>query len=123
MDANELEKRTTDFALEVIELCPNLPNNYTGEVVGKQLLHSVTPVAVNYQSACRARSQAEFASELQIVIEESDECLFGLELMAESNLLPENRVSQLLQEADDLTAIFVASRKTITAKIHRSQSV
>jgi len=123
MDANELEKRTTDFALEVIELCPNLPNNYTSEVVGKQLLHSATPVAANYQSACRARSQAEFASELQIVIEESDECLFGLELMAESNLLPENRVSQLLQEADDLTAIFVASRKTITAKIHRSQSV
>jgi four helix bundle protein len=121
MDANELKKRTKDFALEVIKLCQMLPKNYTGDVVGKQLLRSATSVAANYRAACRARSQAEFASKLQIVIEESDECLFWLELMEESALLPKERLAQLLQEADNLTAIFVASRKTVTAKAHRSQ--
>ncbi|MFZ5809611.1 MAG: four helix bundle protein [Chloroflexota bacterium] len=62
MDANELKKRTKDFALEVIKLCQMLPKNYSGDVVGKQLLRSATSVAANYRAACRARSQAEFAS-------------------------------------------------------------
>jgi four helix bundle protein len=117
VDAEVLKKRTKDFALRVLRSCQALPKNYMGDVVGKQLLRSATSVAVNYRAACRARSQAEFSAKLQIVIEEADESAFWLELIEESGLLPAERLSDLRKEADELTAIFVSSRKTVTRNL------
>ena len=117
VDAEVLKKRTKDFALQVLRLCQALPKNYMGDAVGKQLLRSATSVAANYRAACRARSQAEFSAKLQIVIEEADESAFWLELIEESGLLPAERLSDLRKEADELTAIFVSSRKTVTRNL------
>ena len=47
-----------------------------------------------------------------IVEEESDETLFWLELMVDSKLVAHHRVVKLMNEANELTAIFVASLKT-----------
>ena len=44
--------------------------------------------------------------------EEADESLFWLEMVVETNLMPAARVRDLIQEADEPTTIFVASRKT-----------
>ena len=49
-------------------------------------------------------------------MEEADESLFWLEMIVETELMPANRMQELLQEADELTAIFVASRKTAKGK-------
>ncbi|MBI4759597.1 MAG: four helix bundle protein [Chloroflexi bacterium] len=118
MDAEELKERTKTFALRTIRMCQDLPKNYIGEVMGKQALRSATSVGANYRAACRARSQAEFSAKLQIVIEEVDESAFWLEVIEESGLLPKERLSDLRKEADELTAIFVSSRKTVTRNLH-----
>jgi 23S rRNA-intervening sequence protein len=55
--------------------------------MGKQLLRSGTAVAANYRAACRARSRAEFAARLGIVVEEADETMLWLELLDESGIL------------------------------------
>ena len=78
-----------------------------------QLIRSSTSVAANYRAACLGQSQATFTAELSIVIEEADESLFWLEFILEENLIKKERIDSLLKEASDLTAIFVASRKTI----------
>ena len=117
MDERELKQRTKDFALRSIHLCETLPKTYIGSTIGKQLLRSATSVAANYRAACRGRSKREFVAKLGIVIEEADESLFWLELIAESNLLPKERLADLTQEADELTAIFVASRKTAQGRL------
>jgi four helix bundle protein len=46
------------------------------------------------------------------VEEEADESLLWLELMVDSNLMPQARLARLMKEADELTAIMVASIKT-----------
>jgi four helix bundle protein len=51
-------------------------------------------------------------AKLQIVIEEADESCYWLELIIEGALLPESKVAPLLDEANQLTAIMVASRKS-----------
>jgi len=116
MDEKELQCRTKQFALRVIRLVEALPRRRTAQVIGNQLLRSATSVAANYRAACRARSQADFVHKLGIVEEEADESLFWLEMVVETNLMPEARVQDLIQEADELTAIFVASRKTAKKK-------
>jgi four helix bundle protein len=112
VNAEELKKRTKQFALRAIRLVEALPRTRAAEVIGSQLLRSATSVAANYRAACRARSQADFVHKLGLVEEEADESLFWLELVVEANLLPETAVQEMIREANELTAIFVSSRKT-----------
>lgn len=63
----------------------------------------------NYRAACRARSQSEFVAKLGIVLEEADETAFWLELLLESEIVSTQKMAPLLQEARELTSIFVAS--------------
>jgi four helix bundle protein len=76
MTKEELKKRTKKFALMIIKLVEDLPNNLAGRTIGKQIIRSGTSVAANYRAACRARSTADFVSKITIVEEESDESLF-----------------------------------------------
>ena len=112
MDAEELKGRTKSFALRVIRLIEALPQTRTADVIGRQLLRAATSVGANCRAACRARSQAEFASKIGVVEEEADECAYWLELIVESDLLPAAKVQDLLAEANELGAIFVASART-----------
>jgi len=112
MDSNELQQRTKAFALRVIKLCSSLPRDDVANVLKRQLLRAGTSVGANYRAACRSRSRAEFVSKMAIVEEEADECVYWLELLMESKQVAEERVSALHAEANELTAIAVASRKT-----------
>ena len=64
------------------------------------------------RAACIAQTKAGFISKLSIVIEESDESNFWLEFIIDEGLLTKNKVKPLLQESEELTAIFFSSRKT-----------
>jgi four helix bundle protein len=74
-------------------------------------------VGANYRGACRDRSKAEFSAKLGITLEEADECCCWLELIMDGRLLPRKRVEPLHQEANELTAIFVASIRTAKSAI------
>lgn len=50
------------------------------------------------------------------VVEESNEYCFWLELLVEAHLLPPRRLDVLLDEANHLAAIMVASRKTAISR-------
>jgi len=119
MDERELKNRTKQFALRIIKIVDALPKTTTGRAIGNQLVRSGTSVGANYRAACRGRSKAEFLSKLGIVLEESDECEFWLELIIEAGLINE-RAEPLLQEACELTAIFAKS--FYTARKNKSQN-
>jgi four helix bundle protein len=112
MTKEELKNRTKKFALMIIKLVEELPDTLAGRTIGKQIIRSGTSVAANYRTACRARSNADFISKITIVEEECDETLFWLELIAEANMLKNERLHDIVKEADELTAIFTASGKT-----------
>jgi len=80
------------------------------------LLRAATSVGANYRAACRARSKAEFIAKLGIVEEESDECSYWLELLVEAGLMKQERVADLVKEADEITAIVVSSIQTARGK-------
>ena len=108
----QLRDRTKQFALRVMKLCQALPQTPAGRVVGSQLLRSGTSVAANYRAACRARSHSEFYSKLCIVLEEVDETLLWLELLRDSGTVSPARLRELVQEAEELVAIFASARRT-----------
>jgi four helix bundle protein len=46
------------------------------------------------------------------VVEEADETLFWLELLSDSGLMSPNRLSDLIKEAKELTAVFTTTYHT-----------
>jgi four helix bundle protein len=108
----DLRQRTKAFVIRIIKLAESMPKSQAGYVIGKQVLRSGTSVAANYRAVCRARSKADFISKLGVVVEEIDETLFWLELIVDAGLLPSSRMEGILDEANQLTSIFVAARKT-----------
>jgi len=113
MDAEQLKKRSKQFALKVIKLFQRLPKTDESKIIGKQLLRSSTSVAANYRAVCRARSQDEFYAKLCIVVQECDESLFWLEIIKESEIYEGLDLEGLLKEAEELLKIFSSSRKTV----------
>jgi four helix bundle protein len=96
----------------VLNLTDVLPRTAAGRAISSQLVRAATSVGANYRSACRARSRAEFAAKLGVALEGADESLYWLELIRDGKLLPESKLSLLLKEADELTAILASGRKS-----------
>jgi four helix bundle protein len=124
--ADVLKERTKQFALRVIKVIRSLPAGSEGRIIGGQLLRSGISVAANYRAVCRARSRAEFLSKLAIVIEEADESAFWLELLVDAGLVSQGKLKELRSEANQLVAIFNASRTTakkgVQSAINNQQS-
>ncbi|MFL6256109.1 MAG: four helix bundle protein, partial [Pyrinomonadaceae bacterium] len=91
----DLKLRTKQFALRVIRLCSSLVKVGPADVIGRQLVRSGTSVGAQYREAHRARSTAEFISKIECVIQELDETVYWLELLAEANLVPSAKLSSL----------------------------
>lgn len=121
MNKVDLKNRTKKFAVETIHFVNDLPKSKANDVVSYQLLKSATSVAANYRSALRGRSNAEFVSKLNIALEESDESQFWFEVLQETNSKIDSQIlKKLMQESNELTAIFASSIKTIRLKASKS---
>ena len=112
MTPEELKARTKAFAVRIVALTEALPRSKAAQHIGGQLLRAGTAVGSNYRAAWRARSHAEFTSKLAIVVEEADETVYWLDLLVESKLVKVPSLGDLQKEANELLAIFAASRKT-----------
>jgi len=105
MDENLFKQRTKQLALRFIEMVDALPKNRTADVIGRQLIRSGTSIGANYRAACRGKSTADVIAKLRIVEEEADESAYWMELLIESGLLSEARVSELMQETNEVIAM------------------
>lgn len=121
MDRIELKNRTKKFAIEVLKFVDGIPKTKAGAVIEYQLIKSGTSVGANYRSACRSRTDADFASRITICEEEADECAYWFEIIEQTGMKCDG-VKPLWKEANELTAIFAASAITVRNKLKNSQN-
>src|SRR5262245_15989751 len=100
--ADALKARTKRFALDVLKFRRTLPKSDDASDMGRQLSRAATAVGANYRSACRSRSDAEFAARIGVVLDEADESMFWLEILIEDGLSTGPAAHRLLDEADQL---------------------
>jgi four helix bundle protein len=117
----ELKARTFKFAVDVVRLTESIPRTRTGDVLARQLIRAATSVGANYRSARRAQSVRHMIAKLAIVEEEADEAGYWLELLTSVGLSPGDLADDLRKEASELTAIVVASKKTLKARSARTE--
>jgi four helix bundle protein len=107
-----LQRRTREFLKRVIAFCEHLPSTDASRRIIPQLIDSAGSTDSNYRAACRGRSRKEFIAKLGVAAEEADESQGWLEALVAAGIGNKVEASALIKEADELTAIFVASQKT-----------
>ena len=115
--SSELRDRTKNYASAVIHFYVRLPKERDEvRVLGKQLLRSGTSVAAHAREASRARSNSEFCSKLDGLLQEADESQLWLELLRDDCGISGDSMGQLLGEASELLAIFT----TMVSKLRKA---
>jgi four helix bundle protein len=103
----DLRQRTKTFALRIIRLYGSLSSSTEAQVLGKQLLRSGTSVGAHYREAVRSRSKAEYISKIGGGLQELEESSYWLELLSDADIVAPQKLTSLMNEANELIAIFV----------------
>jgi four helix bundle protein len=114
--ASPLRQRTKAYALRIIKLYGSLPKTVEAQVIGRQLLRSGTSVGANYREGSRGRSNAEVAAKFDLCIQELDETAYWIELLSEAGLVTESLLAPLLDETNQLIAMFIAAVRKLRRK-------
>lgn len=112
-ERHDLLTRTKAFALRIVRLYAALPKTTEAQVIGKQLLRSGTSVGAHVREGKRSRSDAELISKTEGALQELEETVYWLELLSEAGIMKAELLTDLMKEADELTAILVTSAKTL----------
>lgn len=102
----QLEERTLVFAAAVVRFVATLPQTEAGRVIQRQLVRAGTSIGSNYREANRAESKDDFVHKTGIVLKESAETAYWLELCARLDFGDRVQRDWLATEARELLAIF-----------------
>ena len=94
--AKDLEKRTRQFAVEIIKLSTTMPITPEGKVIRNQITKSGTSIGANYREANRSRSKADFKNKIKICESEASETQYWLEVIVELKWLSWKKVKLAL---------------------------
>ena len=111
--SKELEKRTKQFAIGIIQLSASLSYNSETKVIKNQVTRSGTSIGANYREANRARSKADFINKIKICESEASESIYWLELIIEMNWIETEKINPIFKESDELLAIFTSIGKKL----------
>jgi four helix bundle protein len=115
--SEELRNRSKAFGSAIIRVFVTLPREREEvRILGRQMLRAGTSVAAHVREASRARSEAEFCSKLDVLLQEADETQLWIEYLIEDCHIQQADLPQLRDEASELIAIFT----TIVSKVRRS---
>ena len=118
MTPDELSERLIDFAARVGKVVDVLPETRMGRHIAGQLVRCGTSPAPNYEEARAAESRADFIHKLGICLKELRESRCWIRLIVRTELLAEHRMSELLDECDQLCSI--TAQSIVTAKENRN---
>ena len=114
MTPDELSERLLDFAVRVGKAVDALPGTRLGRHIAGQLVRCGTSPGPNYEEGCAAESRADFVHKLGICLKELRESRYWLRLTVKACLLPNKRLSNLLDESEQLGKII--GQSLVTAK-------
>lgn len=105
----DLPRRTFEFARRVVRLCRLLDGRPgVSRTLANQLLRAATSVGANVEEGQASQSRADFVAKYSVACKEARETHYWLRLIAASDILPETRLQELLDEADQLVAILTS---------------
>ena len=118
VDKKDLIQRHKAFAIRIVKMVEAMPQTIAANAIARQVIRSGTSPSANYRAACIAKSDKDFVNKLKMVEEELDETLHWLELIVDCQILPEERMKDIVHECSELLGITVASLVTTKKTIN-----
>lgn len=81
-----------------------------------QLLRSATSIGANLEESKGGQSRADYLTKVSIALKESRETHYWLRLLVASDIMKETQLAELLDEADQITAILTTIVKKVKTK-------
>jgi four helix bundle protein len=119
MNSEELSIRLWKFAARACKVVDALPDTRVGRHVAGQLVRSSTSSPPNYDESCAAESRDDFTHKLSIALKELKETRGWLNFIPLAELLPAQKVGDLLDECEQLIKILGKSVATAKGKSRR----
>ena len=102
----DIRERSFSFALRIVKLCQSLDADPgVQRTLARQLLRAGTSIGANVEDAHGSQSKADFVSKMSIACKEARETHYWLRLLAASEIVPEKRLHELIDESNQLIAI------------------
>lgn len=112
-----LRKRTFAVSVRMVRVTQTLPNNRAGWKIGDQLIRSGTAVGALTEEAIMGVSYKDFIHGIRMMRKESTETRFWLRLIIAANLIPEKRLTSLIDELSEIIALTTSIVKTGESKL------
>jgi four helix bundle protein len=120
MNKIDLEERLMDFSLSAVRIAEKLPKSYAAQHFSKQLIRAATSPSFQYAEARGAESKRDFTHKLKIGLKELRETHVCLRMIRRKPFYESETLDLLIDECDQLIAIFTSSIKTTTRNLNSS---
>ncbi|MBM9536285.1 four helix bundle protein [Desulfobulbus alkaliphilus] len=109
----KITERSFQFAVRIVRLCQFLEKqDRVSRTLASQLLRSGTSVGANIEEAQAGQSKADFTAKMSIARKEARETHYWLKLLVSSEIITDEKLGELLQEADELVRILTSIVKS-----------
>ncbi|MCE1225146.1 MAG: four helix bundle protein [Geobacteraceae bacterium] len=116
----DIPERTFEFARKIVKLGQMLDQTPgVSRTLSNQLLRSGTSIGANVEEGQGSQSRADFIAKYSIACKEARETHYWLRLLAATEILPQPKLAELLEEAHQLVAILTAIIKRCRANNER----
>ncbi len=113
-----LEEKTYLFALRIIKAYKYLTNKNV-YVLSKQLLRSGSSIGANCREATYAQSKQDFISKLSIALKETNETIYWLELLHDSDIISDDSFESIHKDALEILKLLISIIKTTKSNIQK----
>jgi four helix bundle protein len=116
----DLDERLINFAASIIDVSEALPQTFAGKHIGGQLVRSGTAPALHYGEAQGGESRKDFIHKMKVALKELRETFNCLKIIKKKNWYPETPLATVLDENNQLIAIFVTSVETAKRNLEKN---
>ena len=106
--AQNILTRIKHLIKEIVELVNQFPKSPASFKIADQIIDSVTSIGANFVEAQSSRSKKEFISTMGIVLKETKETLFWLDIIQELELISKEKIDKIFSECSELAKIFAS---------------
>jgi len=112
----DIVERTFKFGVSIVKIISSLPKAPAGYAVSNQIVRSGTSIGANIEEAQDGLTRKDFIHSMNIALKEARETKYWLKIILESELIPIEKLDNLLDENIQiiriLTTIVKNSRKS-----------
>jgi len=116
MKESIVRDKSMSFAIRVVRCYKYLVEEKHEFTLSKQMLRCGTSIGANIKEALRGQSRPDFTAKMNISLKEASECEYWIELLTNTDYLPQDFAQSLLEDCRELIKMLTSIVKSMSGK-------